>query len=148
MVFDFWFFMVVADLLESFYQFFEFVKVLWKKWFYFSEKGFRTHWNHVVSLFLQSQWQWNDYRIIFGDQQKTTSCFRRYLTEKYNSQGNLSTCIVPRCFPHFILFQENINTLGKEIAIMSSNQATKKWSEFRTETSVSNMWLSVILILF
>ena len=140
--------MVVADLLKSFYQFFEFVKVLWKKWFCFSEKGFRTHWNHVVSLFLQSQWQWNDYRIIFGDQQKTTSCFRRYLTEKYNSQGKLSTCIVPTCFLHFILFQENINTLGKEIAIMSSNQATKKWSEFRTETSVSKMWLSVILILF
>ena len=27
---------------------------------------------------------------------------------------------------NFIIFQENINTLGKEIAIMSSNQATKK----------------------
>ena len=55
-----------------------------------SEKSFRTHRNHVVSLFLQSQWQWNDYGIVFGNQQKITSCFRGYLTEKYNSEGNLS----------------------------------------------------------
>lgn len=27
---------------------------------------------------------------------------------------------------HFVPLQENINTLGKEIAIMSTNQATKK----------------------